>query len=1304
MNIDHDNAGNALDAEIAEKERLAASNPADASLKEALGDLYLQKGLNERAATCLKEALQLSLIKNEFPLSLRVVLRTFEISVFDIVTIKDILSVLFTRDMRGPAAAFFQGLADGSIARDQAMIAATMRKLLQLDPSNQDLQRYFRDLAEKTEEAKTGENTDQARSATTAPERRMGKRSPPVAAGPSAQQDIKDTFLAVAKEKKQLESMIMEQGDTIKRLEKEKEQLGQSLKNLVDKERTVREKLLEYDILRNMEIADLKKKMETLLLENKQLLSEKDAIYENLDRDRMNLSLIDQKKTDLREAEMQDLAARLSGLNDERLQMSERVEKLTARIEERDRDFEEASSRVFELADALHHAEADRDEARKDAADAMAELDRLHDILSTYSEEVSSLKVDIDDLTTSIEEKIRSIDILNEKVKDLSSQLIHKDSELTERVPQLMAKINDLSAAIDRKMEENSLFAKELSDLNDKVQELNAELTLKDELLIELTEDYRKEADEFSSLARQAAEEKEQLLAVRTGLEEQLRTAEMRVAESEEQRGRLTAELEEIQEKLRAVHENISSLEQALEQERSSSAEKDAALQELGKELALRQDQLDSALSETAHVTEVNNRERDELNRRIDQTSRAMEELSHRFSGEQEALSLQLRDKDAALDAARIELERVRETTERTRNAHEAEFIDTLSRELSSVREALAGKEARLAQLESEIASERSLSAAVRDELASAKGRLEAEIASHWQECEALRMKLSDAESGLSAAVERTAQQDEARSALEASLLLLEEERLHLQEALARLRSEIDDKQRRHQEEIGRLQDLLREKDADISRVQSESAAEIERTAALLKEMEQLLRERDDSVDHTTALLNELKQENDRLTEEHVGLKAALTDLTGRLAAASAIEDEHALLSRDNRRLQETVQRLEQEQKKLAEHAAAAIAAADRTAQDQIDNAVRIQKSHADTSRVDEENRRLAVLNEEKDRMIMEATAELSRLSYSVESLRESEANFRKAVEEQTAALRSSSSEQAALMDRVARLELASAELREQKALSEADLTRELADARAELSRVAGLLARERTPDRAEIPGETATTPEVMPPEPVGRISVPARSASTGFGMESRSSSGRHTGFLVLLLAVMITAAAAYWSWYRPVQHSPAVAPVQPPAVSDTALSYDELFARYSRTSASGTVKLQAIYLAESLVRKQEAAEQSNAFDFSDKAYFKITVNSLKGPLTSQLVTAPLDQTALLIGTRVMPLHADPALPAQKTFLRRDEAVSTTYYTSIPTDSIEPKLQSVQLRLKAGTEELTVSWDALLLRQPGSAP
>lgn len=314
---------------------------------------------------------------------------------------------------------------------------------------------------------------------------------------------ITEKFLAVAKEKSSLESVILQQNDIIKGLEKEKEKLTLSLRKFMASHKSMKEKLLDFDLLRNMEISELKKQIEGLIADNKKLISDKDSIIISLERDHRNISRADNREIGVPASGERELAgqpAATPGRTED--EQNTRTDSDTVR------DLECELSLV---RSQMAEIELDRDEARAELYNSRVEIDHLkadrahveenlRQKVDDYSTEIAGLKTDIDELTSAIENRISEIDELNARVTNLSSALNHKDSELHERVPALLDKINSLSQSIDMKMEENSLFAKELFDLNCKISSLNDEMLAKDEFLIEISEDYKKQKDEIEAL------------------------------------------------------------------------------------------------------------------------------------------------------------------------------------------------------------------------------------------------------------------------------------------------------------------------------------------------------------------------------------------------------------------------------------------------------------------------------------------------------------------------------------------------------------------------------------------------------------------------------------------------------------------------------------------------------------------------------------------------------------------------------------------------------------------------------------
>lgn len=602
-----------FDKEILKYEALSAGKPGNAGIKNTLGDLYLKKAMTGKAAQTYKEAIILFLQERQKEKAIALIKKCISYNLFDNKTTEEIFGELLARELREDVIRIYIQLANNAMLTNRTLANDLFRKILQLDPDNEAALSFFEKGKQSSEgidkettlmenhanapsepvkEVSGGESLSMKSTGNTG---QKNKEEPPSKEveekrridikipekhlqslydnNPDelASSDLKDKFLTLAKEKTALESVILQQTDTIKKLEKENVNLSQTLKQFAENNKKMKEKLLEFDILRNMEISELKKKIETLIMENKKLISEKEIVLQNLDRDQGNIllknnqlidllkkekleleNLLDRAKEELRnkdavlnslEAEQknvdtgktqlikekEELAGKITSMQETVKELLSSVEIKEIKLAEKEDSLSNATSRIQQIESELsslkgshiqlenenNALKAEKGLLSEQLADLTGEKSSIEEgqtrkILS-YSEEIADLKTDVDELTSSMEEKIKYIDELNEKVALLNKELSHKDVELHEKIPLLLAKINELSVSIDRKMEENSLFTKELFDLNQKLTGLHEELTQKDELLIEISSEYKKEREELLAKINDLETDKERI-------------------------------------------------------------------------------------------------------------------------------------------------------------------------------------------------------------------------------------------------------------------------------------------------------------------------------------------------------------------------------------------------------------------------------------------------------------------------------------------------------------------------------------------------------------------------------------------------------------------------------------------------------------------------------------------------------------------------------------------------------------------------------------------------------------------------
>lgn len=689
---------------------------------------------------------------------------------------------------------------------------------------------------------------------------------------------IKEKFLTVAKEKNQLESVIMQQSDAIKNLEKDKSDLTLSLKILSESHRKMKEKLLDFDILRNMEVSEFKKKIEDLITENKKLLSEKDRIFANLDRDQKNISVLDSQMSHTLLKEKEELESRLSSAIEElkhfRAQSSPEQE---LSLNKDGASFESPSERVRDdspeavlLDSRLHEMALDRDEAKAELYHARAEIDRLsadktraeeelQQKIAEYSEEIAGLRIDIDELTSAIESKIHHIDEVQTKVASLSEALMHKDTELHEQIPALLEKINSLSQSIDNKMEENSLFAKELFDLNVKISALNDELIRKDELFIEITDDYRKQKEEISSLHELHGQSLQDLQQENDRLIQEIDDFRSAASETEKIIKTNSDEKALLQRKTVESDARIDELARENTALAAAAAEKDKAAADLLQELSRSRDLAQQAAAETESQVAALRQQVLILNQQLLEKNEMLTVLSSDQLEEKELLSSREADLMKETSVLRDETDRLKEAL----NVREKQ----LTSYRSQIEESLQNREFIETQLRDALEKLREL-AGEQERLSSLIPEKDRSLAQAMAECEAIRES-----SGL--LEQRIFELEKASSGSEPASAPVDAEK----DQLLRNVREYQETFEHLKDEIISLNRAIAEKEQQINQLNSDNIALISKTAEQQATLEQ-------SQLGSTALENRLKEiqetgqlsenENQRLIDELIKQKTGM--------------------------------------------------------------------------------------------------------------------------------------------------------------------------------------------------------------------------------------------------------------------------------------------------------------------------------------------------------------------------------------------------------------------------------------------
>lgn len=1248
-----------LDQKIARAEALLANHPADGVLKKNLADLSFQKGLKERAATLYKDAIEYALRKNDYPLAFTILSKTLAPGAYDIVSIKDVLNVLITPEMADQVSWLYASIASYSASKDRALSFNIMRKLSQLDPSNEELIDLFRGMTPPAEEGDApdqGINNLQGQGIALGTGEKISIPDQALPAGAAASVPpgklageqsgvFKDKFLSVAKEKGQLESIIISQNDEIKRLERENAELTHSMRELIEKHRHMQERLVDYDIQRNMAITELTKKTEDLVAENKKLIAEKDFIIQSLERDKQNLTRVDQQRmldilreTDALRLKVQQQEQELDSLRskvDEGEVLcpsaEDGVEHIHSLMETKDQEIDEASSMVLELTDALDQAT----ERHKEALEELETLRRekqqtendLEEKIVSYHNEVATLKTDVEDLASSIEDKIRVIDTLNSKVKELSAQLTHRDTELAETVPQLLSKINQLAGSIDGKMEENSLFAKELVSLNEKIADLNRELVQKDETLISLTEEYRQEIEQIRTSGRDEDGSIGQLTSENASLRSEADAAEKRAAETAAENRQLGEELRQTRDLLAEKDSSISSLEDALRREQAGNQEQAILIASLQEDNGALREAGKSAQETAASAMAGMEQQIAELQEKLSSTESALQSLLEKEKTEQERVSSGVTAHQQEVAALHERLEEEQGSRERIEGERRdlLERISHLEQSLQQIEEAeklrlseMTDKDRLIREREREIADLSAALTAVREAHEAETSELRKVLQEKEPSFETLRSEHAAEKARLEAAAEELSranrQLEEEAARLKVDLAVTEETQEPAEPTVsddyAALKAEND-----HLREGASEKDrVLAEATEELSRLSFELTASQE-TASSLR---QTLEERDKT-------LHSLGETHEVLTREISSLQDALAELRETPQQGAAASDEQRAATQAKiAALEDELGRLRRERETL------------RQEKDSLEGVHhRLEASFAGFRRtLEEKDRSIITLGEDKASL----AAEVARLREAVGALEAQGSNAAGAERDRAAS-------RATIADHERTI---------------ASLRQEIETLRSEAERLEAALV-ER--------------PHVHTPPPPAAAAV--------------DRSPRRLALLAALLLVLVLAGTVSWYYSNLLSETPQ----QPQIAVPVPLSYEELFSMSTRSASGKTVKVQATMLSEALVKMPERTAEERSFAFSRNFYFKITVNALQPPLSKPLVADPISRVSLTAGgKKVIPL-GDPKIVGQKTFFRRDVPVSTTFYVVAPHTGV-PMASAVSLNLSTGTEDIPLQWDA----------
>ena len=139
-----------------------------------------------------------------------------------------------------------------------------------------------------------------------------------------------------------------------------------------------------------------------------------------------------------------------------------------------------------------------------------------------------------------------------------------------------------------------------------------------------------------------------------------------------------------------------------------------------------------------------------------------------------------------------------------------------------------------------------------------------------------------------------------------------------------------------------------------------------------------------------------------------------------------------------------------------------------------------------------------------------------------------------------------------------------------------------------------------------------------------------------------------------------------------------------------------------TRSSSADSLKFQATLMTESLVLKSDEPGEASLFDFRNEIYFKITISSPGEILHKDLTVNPSSRIMLSSGTENVSPLPGKRVKDIKTFYKKDDPVSITFYCAFPRNTLNADSLSLSLMKEAG--QATLSWDLMALRAHNLIP
>lgn len=289
----------------------------------------------------------------------------------------------------------------------------------------------------------------------------------------------KDLLLKAINEISNLETLISEKEAALRNSEKEKEDLMLRLTMATKEREQFREKLVDFDLIRNVELLELRQEIENLTVRSNQILEEKKALNRIYNELKLSYDTVISENTSLKEMVDKLRKGKEDGDLTTILKEVEREEQQV--LETKIKELEGEKNNLLEMLEGY----------KKSSDTFKEERDAFEIRVKELEEEKASVDSKLNELKAQLNSVIAEKTVLENKVSKLEGEItLYKgESDLFKTIPEETVKGGKSQEASTRKQMEIEIYEKAFLEMDMVFKRVSSNNTFPLEPLIEISRD-----------------------------------------------------------------------------------------------------------------------------------------------------------------------------------------------------------------------------------------------------------------------------------------------------------------------------------------------------------------------------------------------------------------------------------------------------------------------------------------------------------------------------------------------------------------------------------------------------------------------------------------------------------------------------------------------------------------------------------------------------------------------------------------------------------------------------------------------